>query len=213
MKVFLGKHKNWIGPYQLADLLQYVGVNEDRCERIGDYLADTWFNSFLQWVDKHRNRIMYVKIDDYDCWSAYHTIALIAKPIIERLRVTKQGTPAMVFDDEYMSIINGKEFHQEEDDGPLHKRVEELEKEAEKRWDDILLAMIYSFDQIIKEGHSKGSDQPNIENYVTFTGKGLSCEFSSEEAHQAYNKAANEYADKIQYGLDMFGKHFQSLWD
>lgn len=198
MKVYIGKYLNWVGPYQLARMLRRIGVSTEKCESIGDYLDNTWLRGFTNWIYKHRKRTIIVKIDDYDCWSAYYTISLIAKPLIEKLREQKHGIPMSVFCDEYNEIMGMNAYYDEKFDGPLHKRMRELEDEADKRWDDILLAMIYSFDQIIKNESCVDSDEPDISHY--------------DDAKE-WRAIMNEYNAKVQYGLDMFGKHFQSLWD
>ncbi|PHS04834.1 MAG: hypothetical protein COA88_13110 [Kordia sp.] len=69
MKVKMGPYKNWIGPYQLVDLLQKVGVSEDRCGKLGKWLADTQLSTFCNWIDNKRVRDIQVRIDKYDTWS------------------------------------------------------------------------------------------------------------------------------------------------
>lgn len=66
MKIYIGPYKNWWGPYQIADLLQKVGVSEDRCEKIGEWLANTRLMDFCQWVDSKRKRNIKVRIDEED---------------------------------------------------------------------------------------------------------------------------------------------------
>ncbi len=64
-------------------------------------------------------------------------------------------------------------------------------KRAERMWDNTLDRMIWSFEQIV--------DEENDEQFHT-GGK--------------YNaKAHIKHQAKIQEGLDLFGKHFRSLWD
>jgi hypothetical protein len=54
----------WVGPYQLADLLQYVGFSKDRCFKIGERLSKTWVNSVCQWIYDRRKRSIKIKIVD-----------------------------------------------------------------------------------------------------------------------------------------------------
>ena len=42
MKVYIGPYKNWIGPYQLADMIPFI--SEDTSFRIGTWLSKTWVN-------------------------------------------------------------------------------------------------------------------------------------------------------------------------
>jgi hypothetical protein len=90
MKAYIGPFKYWWGPYQIADLLQKVGVSEDRCHSIGEWLADTPLMGICEWIEKKRPpRKEIVKLHKYDHWNAYHTIAIVALPVMEALREHK----------------------------------------------------------------------------------------------------------------------------
>ena len=54
MKVYIGPYKNWIGPYQIADLLQYIGFSEDTCHKIGERLSKTFLNTICLWIDSKK---------------------------------------------------------------------------------------------------------------------------------------------------------------
>ena len=56
MFFYLGKYVDWVGSYQIANSLQKIGVSEDRCEKIGDFLAETWLHKFLEWIHDKRKR-------------------------------------------------------------------------------------------------------------------------------------------------------------
>jgi hypothetical protein len=95
MKLILGPYKNvWVGPYQIADVLQLVGVSEDKCYEIGDKLAKTWVNPFCEFVYKHnpfKQRKIVVKLDPWDSWNANDTLAIIILPVLKQLKETKHG--------------------------------------------------------------------------------------------------------------------------
>ena len=61
MKVYIGPYRNWWGPYQLANLLQKVGVSDDRCDKIGEWLSDTWVDDLCQWIDSKEKRKIKVR--------------------------------------------------------------------------------------------------------------------------------------------------------
>ena len=68
MNIKIGPYLKWWGPYQIADLLQKVGVSEDTCEKIGEKMPD-WVTDVCQWVYDKRNRNIKIHIDKWDTWS------------------------------------------------------------------------------------------------------------------------------------------------
>lgn len=92
MKVKIGKYIRWVGPYQAVDWLQYLGVSEDRCYKMGGKLANTWVGTFLQWVHEKRERKVKVHIDHWDVWSMDHTISMIVHPLLVRYKEIATGT-------------------------------------------------------------------------------------------------------------------------
>ena len=96
MKVYIGPYKNWIGPYQLANMIPFI--SEDTSEKIGDWLSKTWVNDFCEWYYSKLKRKIKVRIDKYDTWSMDNTLALIILPMLKQLKETKHGSPLV--DDE-----------------------------------------------------------------------------------------------------------------
>ena len=67
-------------------------------------------------------------------------------------------------------------------------------------WEACLDAMIWSFDQVLTE-----SEEPQASDY----------EFdivSNEETRKLFLSDHNTYNHKVQNGLDLFAKHYRSLW-
>jgi len=140
MKVYIGPYKNWVGPYQLAELLLKVGMSEDLCDKFGDWLDHTQLAIFCDWIDSKKKRKIQVRIDKYDTWSMDKTLAYIILPMLQQLKEVKHGTP-------------------EVDDRDVPKKLRstlEPEKENEwdvddnwhDRWDWVLDEMIWAFTQV-----------------------------------------------------------------
>jgi hypothetical protein len=134
MKVIIGPYINWVGPYQLADLLQHVGVSKDRCFKIGEWLADTWVNTVCQWIFNKRKRKVVVKLDRWDSWSADHTLSLIILPLLKQLHATKHGSPIVDNEDTPESMH-----------GPENVEVDD---KIHERWEYVMTEMIWTFEQI-----------------------------------------------------------------
>jgi hypothetical protein len=94
MKVYIGPYKIWTGPYQIANLLKYIGFSEEKCEKIGDWLNSTRLRHLCEFIyDKSKNRNIKIKIHDYDVWGADSTLSLIIAPTLRRLKQKKHGSP------------------------------------------------------------------------------------------------------------------------
>jgi hypothetical protein len=133
----------------------------------------------------NRERKIQVRIDDYDTWSADYTLAQIIHPLLVKLE--KHGTP-----------------YTEREDAPSDTKYDD-EKKTEgnviegycvERWNYILGEMIFAF-SMLKEGdwdfaiYKKNND---------------------EWTDEAFEEREN-VQKRIQNGLRLFGKYYQSLWD
>ena len=49
MYVKIGPYTKWWGPYQIADLLQKIGLSEARCQKIGEKLSNIKWLVNLWW--------------------------------------------------------------------------------------------------------------------------------------------------------------------
>jgi len=184
VKVVIGPYKRWFGPYQIANLLKYVGVSEERCFDIGGMFPD-WFNRICQWFYDNPPRKVKVRIDEYDTWSMDHTLALIIHPMLLQLKATKHGSPFVADEDvpEELRSTNDTELTDEQ------KSWGETDKLFHERWEYVLNEMIFAFGLEIDEDwenpyHTKGD----------------------------YD-AMNVVLDRQKNGFKLFGKYYSGLWD
>ena len=182
MRVFIGPYRRWIGPFQIADWLQYVGVNEDKCHEIGKFLADTWLRNVCEWIDSKKKRNIKIKLHDYDIWSMDHTLSLIILPMLIKLKETKHGA-SWVDDEDVPEELKSTSAPPKEDEWGTDDNFF-------KRFDYILDEMIWAFEQIVNDDWE----------LKFFTDSGLDRE------------GQKKYQDRISNGLRLFGKYFQGLW-
>lgn len=185
MKVKIGPYKNWWGPYQIADLLQYIGFSENRTHRIGEWLAETPLLALCEWIHARRKRTVKVHIDNYDVWGMDNTIALVALPLLKRLKEKKQGSP-----------------HVDDEDVPEHLRVAAAEPLTESnastdsnfhlRWDWVIDEIIWGFENMIADDAGE-IDFHKDGNYDL-------------EAHRKFDA-------RVQNAMCLFGKYLQGMWD
>jgi hypothetical protein len=209
MYVRIKGYTTFWGPYQIADLLQYVGVSEDRCHKLGEKLADTFVNDICQWVESKRKRCVKVRIDNYDVWSMDSTLAYIILPMLKKLKRQMHGSPYT--DDldvpEYLRSSSAAKKENDWDIDDFHHM----------RWEWVLDEIIWTFEQLHpdndwelqyhtgtidmkfvpckdKEGYSEMVSGPNDTHVFDLEGY---------TAHEA----------RITNGLRLFGKYYQGLWD
>lgn len=184
MKVFIGKYKNWFGSYQLADLFKRIGVSEEICEKIGDWLSETWVHKFLEWIYSKRNRTVYIKIDDYDIWNLDNTLSLIILPLLRKFKASEiNGHPSS-----FNSIAE---------------------------WDEVLDKMIWSFERLNDQDDDEKFHSGNIDLiFVPDPETGNSRMEHGPNHTSTYDfEGHKKHREKIQEGLDLFGKYYTNLWD
>lgn len=202
MKIKIGLYLTWWGPYQIFALFQKIGFS-DRTTSDWANKSPQWFTDFCQWIYDKRQRKIKIKIHEYDTWSMDSTLALIIVPMLEQLKASKHGTPMSMF---------------EEEDGidEWGNPGEEAHKEAIERWNAVIDHMIWSFKQLtIDDGHK---DFRIVEGELDLTDhpedKGKDCTPLRWKVEPETNwNAYFAYEEKIEEGLELFGKHYRSLWD
>jgi len=100
-----------------------------------------------------RKRKVKVHIDDYDVWSANHTMALVIHPVLVRLKEKKKGAP-WTYDEDVPEHLRSSVF--------AKKNEWDTDKNHFARWDWIMTEMIWAFEQELNEEDGFTSD-PEIE--------------------------------------------------
>ena len=226
MKVHLGPHVGWFGPYQLAEKILFwkdkYKINADNpleshpdadaIHRLGEKLANIKpLASFLTWLHDRKQRKIDIRVDGYDVWSADHTLALIIVPVLKKLKEQKHGTP-----------------HVDDKDVPPHLRttaatpLTEQEKNTghtdnlwEARWDWVLDEMIWAFEQHADgdwedQYYSGESDLKSVKvegtNYYEF-------KEGPNHTFEVDRKGMLKHRKRMENGRRLFAKYYEALWD
>lgn len=218
MKVKQGKYKKFWGVYQIAELLKYLGVSEERHEKIGEWLGETWVNTFLQWLHtKYGEQKIKVKIDPWDTWSMDHSLGHIVLPMLKQLKATKHGAPQVNYKDVPQHLR------------PNQVEVERYNKYGEtdpkffERWEWVMDEMIFAFESLYNEWEEefRSGEIDLISVPVNYAGE----EVPEEEAdmfrmdhgpNDTYEldlEGMKKYRARIDNGFRLFGTYFQALWD
>ena len=209
MKINIGPYKYWFGPYQLCALLKYVGVSESGRDNIAEKISAKPFD----WFDKKfKKRKIIIRIDDYDTWSANHTLSLIIHPLLVKLKNNKHGAPYIDDEDapENLRSTNAKPKENEWDTDEFHF----------DRWDYVLDEMIFAFEKSIdnsweEEFYSGKSDtewkcinedetDPEKRLYEAVCGP--------NDTFKVDHDGIKKIQIRMQNGYRLFGKYYSHLW-
>lgn len=242
MKVKIGPYKNWFGPYQLAEKILFFIPKQtdefgfkhtsDLVHKFGEFLAygkiysddsddffdsdrkSTWLFNFLIWIDSKRKRTENIHIDRWDTWSMDHTLALIIVPMLKQLKETKHGAPMVdIFDVPEHLRPTPEEEKKFNEDGTTDEKFF-------ARWDYVMDEMIFAFEKQLDESWKDEFSKGKIEM------KSVPCEWDEngkptlylmeEGPNHTYEcdyEGIKKVQERIDNGLRLFGKYYQSLWD
>lgn len=168
----------------------------------------------------NNNRRIDVQIDPFDTWSLDHTLASIILPALIQLKHTKHGVPG-----EFTDRIGG-----DSDSNLVFDFIKEDEPQVFDqlcdKWDEVLDKMIWSFlqlsieDEYDSQYHHGKLDFEWIKSEHTYTDpisgkteKTYEMKDKNPGSHW-YDYVGQELHDeRIQEGLELFGKYFRNLWD
>lgn len=226
MKVDIGPYKNWIGPYQISNMIffwqnhsHFIGdeTRFDRWDyklndRFGDWLASTWVGTLCQWVDSKKKRKVKIKIHNYDTWSMDHTLSLIILPMLKQLKETKHGSPHVDPEDVPENLRPDPKRVK------MHKKGEieewEIDNTVHERWSWVLDEMIYSFECGADEDWDTQFYSGTHDIHWKELDNGMSQMVKGEnDTFTVDREAMNKAWDRRKNGLKLFGKYFHGLWD
>ena len=169
-------------------------------------IIQTMYNVSINKLLRYRKRKIKVRIDNWDCWTANHTLALIILPLLKKLKEGKNGAPHVDDKDvpEELRSTNARPKKNEYD-------VDEFYFD---RWDYVLDQMIWSFEEFIRDDresqfYSGDSDIlfKKLDNGMSEMVKGPKDTFKCNYKELKKNEA------KIQKGLNLFAKYYNNLWN
>lgn len=227
MQVKIGPYINFVGSYQIArsikiwnkvpDGFKKVGINLDFLryteaaeDRLIEFLGKCKVDALANWIYSKRNRTIKIKIDEYDAWNAYETLSLIILPLLKEVKKDKHGSP--MIDDE--DVPEGMNLRSTE--APPKKDEWDTDDNLFARWDWVLDEMIWTFEQL----------QPGYDWEDQYESGVVDISFVQMDDHPGFSEmvrgpndtfkadyvAIGLHRKRIDNGLRLFGKYFQTLW-
>lgn len=222
MKVYIGKYPHWYTTSNFENWLlekchkkpYYDVKNEDytRFDHAVEYICDKWQIVLNATVNKiGQKRKIKVHIDDYDVWSMDHTLALIALPMLKKLKEQKHGSPYIDDEDvpEHLRSTAAPPLTEEE------KTWGGTDALFHDRWVWVLDEMIYAFECEVDEDweqqfYSGEHDQIWVKDEETGYSE---MKLGSKNTFKVDREAMDKDWARRKNGLRLFGKYYHGLWD
>ena len=234
MKVHIGPYRNWIGPYQIAEMLcfwapdvvdEYGTKNKpDWVYDFGTWLSggkekDSWLIKLCRWVDEKKKRKIKVHIDRWDTWSMDTTLAIIILPMLEKLNAEKHGSP-FVDDDDIPAELGIRST-----DAPPKEYEWDTDANHSKRWDWVMSELIWTFKQLHPDTDWEAQYHTGEHDMVWIPvdkdgnqvpkedAKLFQMEKGPNDTHTWDIEGWKAHSARIDNGLRLFGKYYRALWD
>lgn len=156
---------------------------------------------------KTKGQKVNITIDRHDTYSMDYTLSLIILPMLIQLKATKSGIPSNFVNESSTSNQECFEFYKDD-----HAEFED----GQKKWDEVLDKMIWSFQQLVEidfdSMYHHGKFQYDFKK--TDDNSGMSQLVDNNPNGHWYDvEGHNLHNERIQEGLELFGKYYRSLWD
>lgn len=168
---------------------------------------------------KSGDRKIDVQIDRFDTYSLDHSLAHIILPALIQLKHTKMGVPAE------FAEVGGAGYDSQDSFDFYQETHNEAFDIACKRWEEILDKMIWSFNQLVFDDWEKQYHHGTPEFDWIKTDHQIPNPTNNklEDTFQMVDKNPGEHwtdyegmrkhEERIQEGLELFGKYYRHLWD
>jgi hypothetical protein len=160
--------------------------------------------------DDEGERLVVCDIHAYDTWNMDSTLAIIILPMLKQFRKQLQGAPGTLLP--FSQTSNTEQicfdFYVEGDEAAW--------EEGHRQWEDIVDQMIWSFEQLQPGVHWE--DQYYSGDLDTYFEKEENSHFSimkkgPKHTFKADMKGLRAHQERINKGLEYFGRYYQSLWE
>jgi hypothetical protein len=225
MKIKIGPYINWIGPYQIADMLCFWvkpvkdehGFKDkpDWVHQFGKRLSknskgeESLLSKFCHWVHSKRNRTVKVKIDRWDTWNMDSTLAIIVLPMLKQLRDKKHGAP-YVRDEDVPEGLNLRST-----EAPPKENEWDTDENHFKRWDWVLDEIIWGFEQEHPDYDWDAQYHTGVidTEWIELDNGMFEMKKTEKDTSHFDIEGYKAHADRIDNAMLLFGRYYRGLWD
>lgn len=210
MKIYLNKPKNnWLSPYTIIEtVLFWKDIDYADYEHIAEALMP--FCNCLYKVRNFFNReINYVKVDYWDAWDFSTTLAPIVLPMLKTLKENKHGYGFIECEDAPEYLTPPKSLQDE--------TLTCYDYLAQYRYEWLIDELIWTFEQLLPSAdweslYRTGESELDLNIREEDKGKEFT-ELRWKKVAEIDWDGRKAHEERIQNGLELFGKYFRTLWD
>lgn len=236
MKVWIGKYKGWLGPYQLAELLMFWVPKEkdefgfpctaDRVHNFGEWLAHGSVEPLskpgditsldrdrpITWLYKFLNWVHEKRkrtiIVKIDRWDTWNMDTTLAYIVVPMLEQLKKNTHGApnVDDDDVPEELKSTS-------APPKKEEYDLDDNHFKRWDWVLDEMTFAFKSKLEDWEEQFFSGSHSFKYKRLENGDSEMLKDEKDTFKVDEEGLKAYQERINHGFRLFGKYYNSLWD
>ena len=239
MKIKIGPYKNWIGPYQLAELLCFWAKPVE--DEYGMKSKPDWVHNFGEWL-AHGSVEPEPKVGEIRSWDRERRDTVLSKFLTwvhskkqRKIQVHIDRWDTWSMDDTLAHIIlpmlvqlkatkhgapyvDLKDVPKELHGKKLTKKQKdqgELDDKHFERWDWVLDEMIFAFETKVSDGRWEEQFETGESDIQWKTLKNGNSEMirGPNDTKKYDWDARNKYQERISNGFRLFGTYFEHLWD
>jgi hypothetical protein len=166
-------------------------------------------NDLCEWIHSKRKRKVVIHIDDFDVWSMDDTLAMIALPMLIKLKERKHGY-ALVDDEDVPESIRST-------NAPPKENEYDMDAMAEPRWEWVLNQIIWSFQQLHPDNEWEKQYESGVHDIIWVQSKDhpdcKEMQHGPNDTFKIDEEGRKAHQQKIDNGMRLFGKYYGALWD
>ena len=197
MKVKIGPYPNYYNAVALESWLEDTcGFKEETAQKIAypyQLLCD-----LVNWLSPSEQKVT-VKLDRYDTWAMHATLAHIVVPMLIQLKDTKHGSPHVDDSDVPHDLYN------------VNPGSYDVDEKWHDRWEYVISEMIFAFEKHKTDWESDFCTFDNTERIEGTDEFIILDKFQGKLIHDTVGEAKCRV--RINNGLRLFAKYYDSLWD
>jgi hypothetical protein len=218
MKAYIGNYTfRWVSNIHDKYMRKKYGPswneNKDYKDRFVEKIETTLqfvYNKTINRFLDNKKRVIKIKIHDYDVWDAGHTIALIALPLLEKLKETKHGAPYVDDEDvpENLRTTSAPELTEDE------KNMGGIDDNFFARWEYVLDEMIFAFKNKVDDEWENQFYSGEVDwKFEKVEGEYSRLTHGPNHTFKVDREGKKKYYERIKNGYRLFGKYYDALWD
>jgi hypothetical protein len=238
MKVKIGPYNNWLGPYQLAEILMFWVPKEkdeygflrtaDRVHKFGEWLAHGYIEP-----EQQVGEIRPMDRERYHTWLfRFLTWIQSKKKRTIKVKIDPWDTWSMDHTLAHIILPMLKQLNEKKhgapyvdlDDVPEHLHPVPLTDEEKEtghtdsthfqRWDWIISEMIFAFENKLDDSWEKRFESGENDLQWLKLEDGMTTMVDGPKHTKIYDwEGRKAYEARIQNGFRLFGKYYSNLWD